>query len=187
MRLPLLQVLERSMLFYLRYPVTGVKLPLQPDYNKSPRLQFLDTGMLCYSVGAQAALISDEKIDAVFDGMIALHVVGQGLMTTNTLQIEKPLFWVRDTPQSSAELDCIRINGREIMPIEVKAGTSGTLKSMHSFIERSGFDKAIRFHDGGISLDTLQTTRENKRYSLLNLPLFVAQDVDAYWNHYFKA
>ena len=117
-----LRVLERAMLLYLRYPVTGVKLPLQQDFNKSPRLQFLDTGMLCYSVGAQAALISDEKIDAVFDGMIAEHVVGQELMTTNTIQITKPLFWVRDNPQANAELDFIRINGTEIMPIEVKAG-----------------------------------------------------------------
>ena len=181
-----LRVLERAMLLYLRYPVTGVKLPLQQDFNKSPRLQFLDTGMLCYSVGAQAALISDEKIDAVFDGMIAEHVVGQELLTTNTIQITKPLFWVRENPQAKAELDFIRINGTEVMPIEVKAGKSGTLKSLHSFIERSGLDKAIRFHDGEVSLDTLKTPKEGKEYRLLNLPLFVAQDIDAYWNHYFK-
>ena len=180
-----LRMLERAMLLYLRYPVIGVKLPLQQDFNKSPRLQFLDTGMLCYSVGAQAALISDEKIDAVFDGMIAEHVVGQELMTTNTIQITKPLFWVRENPQTNAELDFIRINGTEVMPIEVKAGKSGTLKSLHSFIERSGLDKAIRFHDGEVSLDTLKTPKEGKEYRLLNLPLFVAQDVDKYWNHYF--
>lgn len=182
-----LRILERAMLLYLRYPVTGVKLPLQQEYNKSPRLQFLDTGMLCYSVGAQAALISDEKLDSVFDGMIAEHVVGQELMTTNAIQITKPLFWVRDNPQANAELDFICINGTEIMPIEVKAGKTGTLKSMHSFIERSGLDKAIRFYDGKVSVDTLKTTREAKEYRLLNLPLFVAQDVDAYWDHYFKS
>ncbi|HKL60697.1 MAG TPA: hypothetical protein VJ863_12440 [Sphaerochaeta sp.] len=28
---------------------------------------------------------------------------------------------------------------------------------------------------------------KNKRYRLLNHPLFVAQDVDAYWNHFFMA
>ena len=92
---------------------------------------------------------------------------------------------IRDNPQAKAELDFIRINGTAIMPIEVKAGKTGTLKSMHAFIDRSGFDKAIRFHDGVISLVTLKTTREEKEYRLLNLPLFVAQDVDAYWNHYF--
>ena len=94
---------------------------------------------------------------------------------------------MRDNPQAKAELVFIRINGTAIMPIEVKAGKTGTLKSMHSFIERSGFDKAIRFHDGLISLDALKTIKEDKEYRLLNLPLFVAQDVDAYWNHYFNS
>ena len=36
-------------------------------------------------------------------------------------------------------------------------------------------------------MDTVKTTGEGKEYHLLNLPLFVAHDVDAYWNHYFKS
>lgn len=41
-----LRILEQAMLIRLIYPMTGTRLPIQPDLRKSPRLQYLDTGLL---------------------------------------------------------------------------------------------------------------------------------------------
>lgn len=41
-----LRMLERAMLIYLRYPTTGMALPLLPDLKRKPRLQFLETTFL---------------------------------------------------------------------------------------------------------------------------------------------
>ncbi len=43
-------------------------------------------------------------------------------------------YWVRETKSSSAEIDYVISNGSDIIPIEVKAGKTGRLKSLHQFI-----------------------------------------------------
>ncbi|MCP5102610.1 MAG: AAA family ATPase, partial [bacterium] len=48
-----LRTLERAMLLHLLYPATVTEPPLMADKKKSPRLQFLDTGLINYFVGLQ--------------------------------------------------------------------------------------------------------------------------------------
>ena len=71
--------------------------------------------------------------------------------------------------------------GNEIYPVEVKAGKTGTLKSMQVFLGINGKRKGIRFNldlpNYGTHLQTtIRASGENKiiDYSLLSLPMYLA-------------
>ena len=59
---------------------------------------------------------------------------------------------------------------------EVKAGASGTLRSLHEFIDRSDGDLAVRLHAGPLARHDART-RTGKRFTLLDLPYCLATRV----------
>ena len=68
-----------------------------------------------------------------------------------------------------------------IVPIEVKAGRAGTLKSLHQFVFDKRVPFAIRFHADLPALQTVDTEvrlshgTEPVRYRLLSLPLYLVE------------
>ena len=174
-----LRMLERAMLIYLRYPTTATQLPLQSDLKRRPRLQFLDTGLLNYKADIQSFYLSDTPLDRMYNGMIAEQIVGQELLASNSYELKKPLFWVRETGNSNAELDFIQTSGGMIIPIEVKSGKTGTLRSLHSFIDLSGCRYAVRLYGGAISVEHT-TTPSGSSYCLINLPWFLSDQISRY-------
>lgn len=174
-----LRMLERAMLIYLRYPTTGTEIPLLQDMKKKPRLQFLDTGLLNFKADIQSQYLSDIKLDAMFNGIIAEQIVGQELLASNFYELKKPLFWVRENAKSNAEVDFIQTKQGQIIPIEVKSGKSGTLRSLHSFIDISGTKRAVRLYSGNFSIEETKTSNGNS-FTLINLPLFLADKIEQY-------
>lgn len=174
-----LRMLERAMLIYLRYPTTATQLPLQSDLKRRPRLQFLDTGLLNYKADIQSLYLSDMPLDRMYNGMIAEQIVGQELLASNSFELKKPLFWVRETGNSNAELDFIQTSGGMIIPIELKSGKTGTLRSLHSFIDLSGCRYAVRLYGGAISVEHT-TTPSGSTYCLINLPWFLSDQISRY-------
>lgn len=174
-----LRMLERAMLIYLRYPTTATQLPLQQDLKRRPRLQFLDTGLLNYKADIQSLYLSDTPLDGMFNGMIAEQIVGQELLAANSYELKKTLFWVRETGNSNAELDFIQTNRGMILPIEVKSGKTGTLRSLHSFIDLSGCQYAVRLYGGAIAVDRTKTPAGTP-YCLINLPWFLSEQIPLY-------
>ena len=174
-----LRTLERAMLLYLRYPTTAMTLPLQADISRKPRLQFLDTGLLNYRAEIQSVYLSDTPLDAMYNGMLAEQIVGQELLASQPEAFKKPLFWVRENASSNAEIDFIQTYHGEPLPIEVKSGKTGTLRSLHSFIHLSGVRYAIRLYGGAIRLEQAVTTT-GESYCLINLPWFLADRISEY-------
>ena len=175
-----LRILERAMLLYLCYPTTATSLPLSLRYTKSPRLQFIDTGLLSFSLKLQSALLGPDDLHTIMGGMLCEHVVGQELLASSMLALEKPIFWVRESAQSSAQIDYLETDERRMIPIEVKAGSSGRLRSLHLFMEQSTGDLALRFYDGPIQLDEVSTPTDGTHYRLLSLPLYLASQAKEY-------
>ena len=174
-----LRMLERAMLIYLRYPTSATQFPLQPDLKRRPRLQFLDTGLLNYKADIQSIYLSNTPLDSMFNGMIAEQIVGQELLASNSYELKKPLFWVRETGNSNAELDFIQTNRGMMIPIEVKSGKTGTLRSLHSFIDLSDCRYAVRLYGGTISVEQAKTPAGSP-YCLINLPWFLADQISSY-------
>ncbi len=176
-----LRILEKARLIYLLYPTTQTKLPYQPNLKKSPRLQVLDTGMVNFFAGIQKEFFLTSDLLDVYNGKIIEHVVGQELIATNKNHINKPLFWVRDKEGASAELDFLVVIEGKAIPVEVKSGKAGKLKSLHQYIEMTDTPLAIRLYAGRFQVDKLQTSA-GKPFTLLNIPYFLAGKIGKYIN-----
>ncbi len=174
-----LKLLEKAMLIYLLYPSASVDPPLLPNIKKSPKLQVLDTGMLNYFAGFQKELFGTKNIDSVYQGKIAEHIVGQELLTCATSPLYKLNFWSREKNQSSAEIDFLIQFKNMIIPIEVKAGSTGRLRSLHQFIDRAPHNYAVRIYSGQLEINQIKTLN-GKEFILLNLPFYLAGSVFEY-------
>jgi hypothetical protein len=89
-------------------------------------------------------------------------------------------YWVREKKNSSAEVDYVIAENTGMVPIEVKAGKSGTLKSLHLFFREKRPSLGVRFNSDITTLHTLETTLpdgKNLHYHLLSLPLYLVGQV----------
>ena len=91
----------------------------------------------------------------------------------------KPHFWVREEKQSNAEVDMIFQFGKYIIPIEVKSGKQGSLRSLHQFVERTNHPYAVRFYQGEFSIEET-ITPNGKSYLLMNLPYYLGTRIHDY-------
>ncbi|HRZ97951.1 MAG TPA: DUF4143 domain-containing protein, partial [Paludibacter sp.] len=53
-------------------------------------------------------------------------------------------YWHREVPKSNAEVDYVIQKGEQIIPIEVKSGTKGSMQSMYVFLNEKKLEKGIR-------------------------------------------
>jgi len=163
-------LLEQSSLVKLIYPYTTYELPSLPVKTKKPKLLMLDTGLLNYMAGVQEEYFGINNLNSIYKGIAMEHLVGQ-LLTANRKDSFLPLsFWVRDKRGSSAEMDYVISWKRQLIPLEVKAGSSGSLKSLMQFMHESSSNLAIRAYDGDFSIQEINLD-SGKMFKLLNLPL----------------
>jgi len=174
-----LRTLERAMLIYLVYPTTAVELPLQSDTKKSPKLQFIDTGLINYFVGLQPQFFKHDDLLAIYKGKVAEHIVRQEIIAANTSHNRVPPFWVRESRASNAEIDMVLQYQGLAIPLEVKAGKKGSLRSLHQFMDRTKHPFAVRLYRGPLEI-TEAATIQGKKFKLLNLPYFLASKIGDY-------
>lgn len=174
-----LRTLEKALLIQLLFPVTSAKLPLLPDIKKSPKLQILDTGLMNYSTGIQREILGTSDLNSVYQGKIIEHLVGQEILSVEYAALDKLNFWVREKKTSNAEVDYIFPFDGKLIPIEVKSGKEGTLRSLHQYMDEAPHSLAVRFYSGELSITEAQTT-SGKTYRLLNLPYFLGTQLEKY-------
>jgi hypothetical protein len=88
-------------------------------------------------------------------------------------------FWVRKKPASTAEIDYVYLFESQLIPIEVKSGKDGTLRSLHQFMDEAPHKLAVRFYAGKLQITTANTSAGNS-YHLLNLPYYLASQTEKY-------
>lgn len=177
--------LDDAKVIQLVYPTTQTSPPILPDLKKSPRLQFLDTGLINYELNIQAEMLAMEDLNQAYKGAIIPHLVAQELMSLNATKAVKPIFWVREKNQSSAEVDQVILFKKMVIPIEIKSGKEGKLRSLHQFIEESSHPYAIRMYGGKFSIEQ-HTTRSGKSYFLMNLPYYLTTKLFDYLNYFVE-
>jgi hypothetical protein len=112
-------------------------------------------------------------------GTLIPHSIFQERIAIQTRTNELPIFWVREKTQSSAEIDLLIKIGSRVIPVEIKSGGIGKLRSLHSFMENSADTLAIRLCRGKPMIDEVKLP-SGKKYSLLSLPNFLAAKLDDY-------
>jgi len=172
--------LNDAKIIQLIYPTTDLEVPLKLNIKKSPRLQFLDTGLINYDLKIQTELLSLSDFSNSFKGSIIPHIIMQEIISLNTINNHKPHFWVREKAQSSSEIDLVIQYKGKAIPIEIKSGSTGTLKSLHEFIERANHNYAIRMYAGVFSIEEHTTPNQKKPYKLMNLPYYLGTKLPEY-------
>lgn len=174
------RTLEKTMLLEMVYPTSSREIPLLSNYKKTPRLQWLDTGLVNFAAGVQKEIFMDKNVHSAWKGKIAEHIVGQELMAYNSDVLYKRIFWAREEKNSKAELDYLYQNEQYIIPIEVKSGEKGTLKSLHLFMQDAPHNIALRISSLPFSKDKI--VLENKTYTLINLPFYGISQIEKVLN-----
>ncbi len=167
------QLLEKAMLLELVYPTTSTRLPAFGEIKRMPKLIWLDTGLVNFAAQVRTAIIHSKDIMDVWRGRIAEHIVAQELLTLSHSVNQKRMFWMKGGGGGSAEVDFLWNHESCLFPIEVKAGHNSRLRSLHSFIETSPFDMAIRVWGEPFSVEEHVTTIKRKRFKLINLPYYL--------------
>jgi predicted AAA+ superfamily ATPase len=174
-----LKTLQRALLIHLLYPTTACEPPLIPDKKRAPKLLFLDTGLMNYYVGLQKYFYTIKDLHSTYGGVLAEHITGQELLALDMESPNRFSFWVKEKRQSNAEVDFLLPHNQHAIPLEVKAGKTGTLKSLHEFIDLARHPYAIRLYAGPLQITPAQTPKGTP-YTLLNLPYFLAGKIYDY-------
>lgn len=159
-------------------------LPLQADVeDKIYKLLFLDIGLMNAICGVdwqRSGALNETRL--VNEGSNAEQFVGQHLLELLAAHPNRELtYWLREGRSNNAELDyVIALNGR-IVPIEVKAGASGSLRSLMQFMAEKQLRQAIRFDASPPSIQEVVATirrgngTEEVRFELQSLPLYLIE------------
>ena len=158
-------------------------VPLIADINENIyKLLFMDVGMAAHLNGLNwIALQALDGQALVNEGRLAEQFVGQHLM--KPFQPPQLTYWLREAKSTNAEVDFVTTSGNRVIPIEVKAGKSGTLKSLQQFALKKHVNLCVRFdlnppdvgqitHAARISNGSVSVS-----YTLLSLPLYLAGEL----------
>jgi predicted AAA+ superfamily ATPase len=165
--------LQQARLLEMVYPTSNTSPPIIGDPRKRPRLHYLDVGLLNFQLGLHHAYLTITDLNHIAKGALVQQIVNQEIKAQNYLAAPSRGFWARDEKGTSSELDLLYPFQNKLIPIEVKAGATGKLRSLHEFMDRCDHHYAVRFYSGEISIDTIKT-RTGKNYKLLNLPYFLS-------------
>jgi len=155
-------------------------LPLSAEENsKFYKSLFLDVGLVSTMLNVSWQVLQEDLM-LINQGALAEQWVGQELLASLDEYLLPHLhYWAREARSSSAELDYV-IAGRQVVPVEVKAGKSGSLKSLHLYMKEKPSDFAVRLNADVPSLMSIKhqiAEGDNKDYQLLSLPLYMAGQV----------
>jgi uncharacterized protein len=136
-------VLTTARLLHTIPNVSVAGLPLTKA-GKQFKLFYLDIGLLVQKSGLDyKSLYTKKALTSAFNGALAEQFVLQQLVATYNIGV---CYWARTEQGASSEIDFVLAESGEIIPIEVKAGKSGSLKSMHYMLSNNKhINKAIVF------------------------------------------
>jgi uncharacterized protein len=167
-KLPLLD-LERSGIVRLVRASSANGVPLGSEERSGVfKVQYLDIGLMISALGMD--LYADNLEDFLFanEGSLAEQYVGQQILAAKDHEVPPQLYyWVREVKGSAAEIDYVDALGSKVIPIEVKAGSTGTLKSLHQFMVEKKSEVGIRISQHPLS----------KVDRLISVPLYMVAEI----------
>ena len=155
----------------------GVPLGAEAD-DRTFKVLFLDVGLLCHACGLRVVDVENvPDLILVNNGAVCEQLVGQHLLMSRAFHEEPNLnCWMRDKPNANAEVDYLMSMGPRVIPVEVKAGATGRLKSLHLFMAEKKCDFGLRFNSDVPSFLNTQKTlagTEGSPFRLLSLPFYM--------------
>ena len=122
---------------------------------------------------------------------MAEQFAGQELLSL-TVSLDDPrlYYWAREEKNANAEVDFLFQHNNSVYPVEVKAGKTGTLKSMHVYLFEKKLKTGIRLNADVPSMGEFKTkvragtTNSEITFKLLSLPLYMTNQLPRLLNIY---
>lgn len=171
-----LELLELAKVIHRCFHSHGDGLPLNAQQKtKHFKLLFLDVGLVQSMLGISLAAIETTKeINEIAKGILAEQYVGQHLMYDRPM-FEAPCihYWERQVKHSTAEVDYLVPWNQSVLPVEVKSGHKGHMKSLQQFLLEKQANRALRFSSGPLFMKDYQYGNGVHRYRFLNIPHYL--------------
>ena len=161
-------------------------LPLKAEQDDSVyKLLFMDVGLANHILGLDWPTINamDEQ-QLVNEGELAEQFIGQHLINLSQgLEVPQLQYWLREGKKANAEVDYVISRGNWIVPVEVKSGKSGSLKSLHQFMHQKGANLAVRFDLNAPGMQEVKHSLATAakitqvKFPLISLPLYAVEQL----------
>lgn len=142
---------------------------------------FIDIGLLIAAQGISPQKTMESKLELAGKGELAEQWVGQQLLYSQATYKEPELFyWHPPRSEGQAEIDYLYVHHNEIIPVEVKSGSKGSIKSLHSFVIKKQARRGIRISSAKPLVEQL-TAKQNKKkhnFELINLPFYMINQIE---------
>ena len=167
---PALELLERAGVITRVTHSSGNGIPLAAEAHPARfKVIYLDVGLAQTVLGVEAKdLFLDPEKAIINKGSLVESSIGQELLAYSDYFSKKQLhYWIREKKGSNAEVDYLEVVDNKIVPIEVKSGQSGSLKSLQLFLK----EKASSTYGLQISQRNFDTSGKVKNYPLYAISL----------------
>ncbi len=177
-----LSLLEKARVCHRVSSAAGNGVPLAAEINpKYFKEIFLDVGLCSAALRLNFQDINIDEMTLINHGGIAEQVVGQLLRTIDPFYMEPALYyWLREEKSSNAEIDYLIQHGNKVIPIEVKSGSTGGLKSLHLFMELKKSLLAVRINSDFPSKTDINVKNHvgvTVQYQLLSIPFYLMEQI----------
>lgn len=181
-----LWLLSMANVVHMVYHSSSNGIPLKAEVNEKVfKVLFLDIGLVLSALNLTLLDITTaESTMLINNGALAEQFVGQHLVFQNQFyNVPELYYWTRRKTGATSELDYVIRHRNDIIPVEVKAGKTGALKSMQVFVSLKKPKLGVRFN---MDLPTRIRTRtavpgmESTPYTLLSLPLYMVDQWQTY-------
>ncbi len=162
-------LLEYAGLVKSIYATAASGLPLDATMNqKKFKLHFLDIGLVQRKTGLSPLTLLQEDFSQINQGALAEQAVAQELLAYQDPFAPQDLyFWARDARNAQAEVDFILNIDGKIIPIEVKSGPIGKLKSLLLLLKERNLPLGIKISKAPLGQDG----------PVLNIPFYMIKQL----------
>lgn len=131
-----LLLLAKANVIHLVYHSSGHENPLGATKDETKfKVFFIDVGLAHHMLGLDLKNWAAQQMDLKTLGSIAEQFVAQEIIAyTATHRKAELYYWHREAKSSNAEVDFLLIKNGQIVPVEVKAGKTGSFRSMQQFL-----------------------------------------------------
>ena len=163
------QLLFKANILYPVYYSNASGFPLSAtQVDKKYKVIFLDIGLVQAAGKIDPEILLQENILLINKGSLAEQYVAQHLLVEGASYTNTDLFyWKRDAASSKAEVDYIIAVNDKIVPLEVKSGVSGRLKSLHIFMQEKKINLGIK----------LSTAEFDSSCEIWSVPLYMVEQL----------
>jgi predicted AAA+ superfamily ATPase len=179
-----LTLLCKAQLCYKVNSCAGNGVPLGAEVkDKAYKVIFLDIGLVSALLGLALQNIqpNPQGINFANQGKLTEQLVGQLLRTIRPHYQEPTLYyWLKEQASSAAEVDYLIQHEGAVVPVEVKSGSTGSLKALHIFMGLKKHPVAVRINADYPSITNVQTKTHNGSevaYKLISIPLYLTEQI----------